>query len=506
MTKKDKKKKKKPPSSSTPSSSNPSNLWRSPRDRKQTIIPEPPGADLICNQQREYHEKKRQQKYRTKKNPKLKPRGPYKKKSTPGRKSNSSNSSNPNSLPFLNNSKQANKVRKEKIMDVRNKLRDVPRSPHNKHSKAPLMRIIDIFNQENWREIIKQLNTTSSSTKQLETVDPEVRRVNLEWMMKDHHPTKILHKRFNKLYCEIMGKVCRSSGTTLRILQGVNNLLTSADLTTRQRWKIFNGLKDNPGDKIKYLNFGEEELPAVEFGEMRQDNLMAKVDFRIRYINTKKGMQLLENQRTPLVPKEEIGDYIGAEDLGDRDVMEISSKFVFDFLIFIFDFVIFSLGENPYTLLFDKKKTLNPSMIQDIIQASCNQNSGGLLGDRMEHYKLFLCGRKNQKNVEAFTLKLNKIYNGGARNIQQYYRGRGTVIRKPNGGIRVIWNPEPVFQILSKIVQFELEGKSNIFYDDNAPLKGTSISHVSPIQLTKMVLLNYLKFSYLFLYSLNFLG
>jgi len=76
----------------------------------------------------------------------------------------------------------------------------------------------------------------------------------------------------------------------------------------------------------------------------------------------------------------------------------------------------------------------------------------------MEHYKLFLCGRKNQKNVEAFTLKLNKIYNGGAKNIQQYCRGRGTVIRKPNGRFRGIWNPEPVFQILSKIVQFKLEG------------------------------------------------
>jgi len=104
-----------------------------------------------------------------------------------------------------------------------------------------------------------------------------------------------------------------------------------------------------------------------------------------------------------------------------------------------------------------------------------------------------LCGRKNQKNVEAFTLKLNKIYNGGARNIQQYFRGRGTVIRKPKGGIRVIWNPEPVFQILSKIAQYELEGKSNIFYS-NSTLKGTSISHSSPIQLTQMVLLNSFKF------------
>jgi len=90
------------------------------------------------------------------------------------------------------------------------------------------------------------------------------------------------------------------------------------------------------------------------------------------------------------------------------------------------------VGEKGYNL-FEKKRALNPTMIQDIIQASCNQNSGGLLGDMMEHYKLFLCGRrKNQKNVEAFTLKLNKIYNGGARNVQQYCRGRGTMIRKPN--------------------------------------------------------------------------
>ena len=159
-----------------------------------------------------------------------------------------------------------------------------------------------------------------------------------------------------------------------------------------------------------------------------------------------------------------------------------------------------SVNGNWYTIFFDKKKSLNPTMIQDIIQASCNQNSGGLLGDRMEHYKLFLCGRKNQKNVEAFTILLNRIYNGGAKNIQQYFRGRGTVIRKPNGGIRVIWNPEPVFQILSKIAQYELEGKPNIFYDQNAPLKGTSISHVSPIEITQMVLLNsYLSHLFLFL-------
>jgi len=43
-------------------------------------------------------------------------------------------------------------------------------------------------------------------------------------------------------------------------------------------------------------------------------------------------MQLLENQGNPLVPKEEIGEYIGAVDLGDQDVMELSSKF--DFLNF----------------------------------------------------------------------------------------------------------------------------------------------------------------------------
>jgi len=75
-----------------------------------------------------------------------------------------------------------------------NRLRNVPRSPHSKHSKAPLMRIVDIFNQPNWQETIKQLNDTVSPTKQLNTVVPEVKRVNLEDMMKDHHPTKILHK------------------------------------------------------------------------------------------------------------------------------------------------------------------------------------------------------------------------------------------------------------------------------------------------------------------------
>jgi len=331
------KKKKKPSSSSTPSSSIPG-LRRSERDRKQTVFEEPPGAVLKCNQEREWKEKKMkaeyQAKYRRKKNPDLKPRGPKKRK-PPKKKLATSSPSNPGSHAFMNNRKQKNKVKNEEIMNDRNKLRDVPRSPHSKHSKAPLMRIVDIFNQENWKETIRQLNVTSP-TKQLETVDPEARRVNLEWMMKDHHPTKILNKRFNKLYCETMGKVCRSGSATLRILQGVNNLLTSADLTTRQRWKIFNGLKDNPKEKIRYLSFGEEELPSVEFGEMRQDNLMAKVDYRIRYINTKKGMQLLENQRNPLVPKEKVGEYIGAVDLGDQDVMDISSKF-FDFLILIFD-------------------------------------------------------------------------------------------------------------------------------------------------------------------------
>ena len=291
MTKKDKKKKKKPSTSSTPSSSIPSNLWRSPRDRKPKVIEEA-DADLECAKAREWREKKRnaeyQAKYRRKKNPNYKPRGPNKKKKKappkrkpppkeePKKKPTRSNPSNPNSLPFLNNQKQENKVRKEKIMDVRNKLRNVSRSPHSKHSKAPLMRIVDIFNQANWQETIRELNLNSSPTKQLNKGDPEVKRVNLEWMMKDHHPTKILHKRFNNLYCEIMGKLCRSTIITLRILQGVNNLLASADLTTRQRWKILNGLNDNPRDKIRYLSFGEEELPAVEFGDMRQDNLMPK--------------------------------------------------------------------------------------------------------------------------------------------------------------------------------------------------------------------------------------
>jgi len=46
--------------------------------------------------------------------------------------------------------KRKNKVKNEEIMDNRNRLRDVTRSPYNKHSKAPLMRIIDIFNQPNW--------------------------------------------------------------------------------------------------------------------------------------------------------------------------------------------------------------------------------------------------------------------------------------------------------------------------------------------------------------------
>jgi len=63
-------------------------------------------------------------------------------------------------------------------------------------------------------------------------------------------------------------------------------------------------------------------------------------------------------------------------------------------------------------------------MIQDIIQSSSKQTSGGLLGDRMKHYKLFLCGRKNQKNVEAFTILLNKIYNGGAKNIHNIVEER----------------------------------------------------------------------------------
>jgi len=328
MTKGEKKGKKKPSSSSTPSSSIPGSR-RSGRDRKQTVIPEPPGADLNCDKVRARNEKKRRAERHAEdykmKNPNARTYNKKKKKSSPKKKLVTSSPSNPFSQVSQNNRKQMNKVKKEEVMNDINRLRNVTRSPHSKHSKAPLMRIIDIFNQENWKETIRQLNATTTDSKQMNTVEKETRRVNLEWMMKDHHPTKILHKRFNKLYCEIMGKVCR--GTTMRTLQGVNNLLTSADLTTRQRWKIFNGLKDNPGDKIRYLDFGEEELPSVEFGEMRQDNLMAKVDYRIRYINTKKGMQLLENQGNSLVPKEEIGDYIGAEDLGDQDVMDISSKF-----------------------------------------------------------------------------------------------------------------------------------------------------------------------------------
>ena len=192
MTKKDKKKGKKKSQSSIPGSR------ISERDRKQRIIPQPPGADLSITQQMEMREKKRQAeiqaRYRRKKNPDLKPRGPNKKKPPLKKKSATSSPSNPMSQAFKNNQKQANKVKNEKIMNDINRLRNVPRSPHSKHSKAPLMRIVDIFNQPNWQETIKQLNDTVSPTKQLNTVVPEVKRVNLEDMMKDHHPTKILHK------------------------------------------------------------------------------------------------------------------------------------------------------------------------------------------------------------------------------------------------------------------------------------------------------------------------
>jgi len=78
------------------------------------------------------------------------------------------------------------------------------------------------------------------------------------------------------------------------------------------------------------------------------------------------------------------------------------------------------------------------------------------MGDKMEHYKLYLCGGGNKANLKKFTEQLSRIYNGSPDQIQYHWRGRGTIIKKENGGMRVFINPDPIIQILSKFVKMEL--------------------------------------------------
>ena len=78
------------------------------------------------------------------------------------------------------------------------------------------------------------------------------------------------------------------------------------------------------------------------------------------------------------------------------------------------------------------------------------------MGDKMEHYKLYLCGGGNKANLKKFTEQLSRIYNGSPEFIQYHWRGRGTIIKKESGGMRVFINPDPIIQILSKFAKMEL--------------------------------------------------
>ena len=78
------------------------------------------------------------------------------------------------------------------------------------------------------------------------------------------------------------------------------------------------------------------------------------------------------------------------------------------------------------------------------------------MGDKIEHYKLYLCGGGNRSNLKKFTELLSKIYNGSPDQIQYHWRGRGTIIKKESGGMRIFINPDPIIQILSKFGMMEL--------------------------------------------------
>lgn len=221
---------------------------------------------------------------------------------------------NPNSLIYKQKRSKKRKETKKDIWENVNSSRGVVSDPH---SKSQLMNLMDSI-QSSQQSQLKNLKMRRVSESEF--------MINMETMMIENYPTKILHPSFNKMYIQIMGSLVRGCG--LRKLQVVNNLLTSADLTSRQRWKIFNSLKKNTYMKLPFLSFDKQMLPPVKKLEFDQSSRMKKVDFRVRFIGVSKGWSLLED-KFQLFSKAQIQQYIGSEE--EVDIQTISDRFSFCF-------------------------------------------------------------------------------------------------------------------------------------------------------------------------------
>jgi len=294
-------------------------------------------------------------------------------------------------------------------------------------------------------------------SKQIEVEDRFTRIC--EEFIDGNHPTKILHKSWNEKFVQIMGSI---SQTSLRRQQMVLNLLTSADLTDDQRSKVFNALETCTMAKLPFLEMTEDLLPSCNPLEFDPDSLMKKADLKLRHNGISKSWNLITSASTlnHQFAKEQIMDYIGGDE--DFNFLELYKKFV-EFDIFShFDFYFFDRfkGRKNDDDFLCEERSLNPKIIEGIIKDLCRGNSPGSMGDKMEHYKLYLCGGGNKANLKRFTKQLSRIYNGSPEFIQYHWRGRGTIIKKESGGMRVFINPDPIIQILSKFVKMELTHKN----------------------------------------------
>jgi len=130
-----------------------------------------------------------------------------------------------------------------------------------------------------------------------------------------------------------------------------------------------------------------------------------------------------------------------------------------------------------------ENRSLKPKVIEGIIKDLCRGNASGSMGDKMEHYQLYLCGGGNKANLKRFTNKLSQIYNGSPEFIQYHWRGRGTIIQKESGGMRVFISPDPLIQILSKFAKMELTYKNpqDLFESSIARIDDSLMNPSNPI-------------------------
>jgi len=154
--------------------------------------------------------------------------------------------------------------------------------------------------------------------------------------------------------------------------------------------------------------------------------------------------------------------------------------FLSHFNFFFFDRFNSRKNDNDFLC---ENRSIKPKVIEGIINKLCRGNASGSMGDKMEHYKLYLCGGGNKANLKRFTERLSQIYNGSPDQIQYYWRGRGTIIKKESGGMRVFINPDPIIQILSKFVKMELTYKNpqDLFESSIAGIDDPLVNPSNPI-------------------------